>query len=244
VASFSSDAFSADAFSADAFDIDAAVVGVASGSFEFAPDVADFVDEAFERCGVDPLRLTMRHLRSARRSLDFLFQQWSVRGANPLWTIDEQTLSLSDGVATYDGLAEGTIAIFEATIRRAGEDTPCRPMSRSEYVSISDKSMAGTCTQFYFNRALTPTVTLWPVPDNSTDVFAYWRMRRIMDVGAPADALDIPSRWYEATVAGLAEKLALKFAPDRHDKLLLMAEREFKIANTDERERGDTRMYM
>jgi hypothetical protein len=80
------------------------------------------------------------------------------------------------------------------------------------------------------------------VPENSTDVIHYWRLRRLQDVGNPSNTLDVTSRWFEPVASGLAEKLALKFAPARHTKLALLAENAFLTAKSDERERGDLRM--
>jgi hypothetical protein len=203
----------------------------ASGNFAFAPRIADFVDEAFERCGLDPEKLTMRHVHSARMSFNLLMQEWGTRGVK-LWAVDEQPLDLVQGLNTYDQLADGTITIFDAVVRREGVDTICRPMSRSEYAAISDKDMAGLPLKFYFARIATPTVTFWPVPDRSTDQFIYYRLRRMMDVRTQAETLDATSPWFEPAASGLAEKLALKFAPARHDKLFALAERAFKIADT------------
>lgn len=211
----------------------------ASGTYAFDPRIAEFIDESFERIGLDPAKLTVRHLRSARRSLDLMFAEWNNRNVK-LWAVDQQTLDLVDGTATYSTLATGTFAILEAVIRRSGVDTPCVPMSRSEYAAISSKTTEGLPTRFYFARVATPTVTLWQVPENSTDDFIYWRMRSLQDVGVPSNTADIRDNWQEALASGLAAKLALKFAPARHDKLLLLAENSFLIAKGEERERGDT----
>jgi hypothetical protein len=74
-----------------------------SGSVDFNPDIAEITEEAFERCGLE-LR-TGYDVRTARRSLNFLFADWANRGLN-LWTVEKITqtvaqLSTSSAIATY-----------------------------------------------------------------------------------------------------------------------------------------------
>ena len=214
-----------------------------SGTFAYEPSVAEWCDEAFERCGLDPAELTVRHLRSARRSLNLMFSEWPNRGVK-LWAVDQVTLDLIDGTAGYN-TASGTICILDAVLRRSGVDVQMFPMSRSEYAAIPDKTTEGMPNRFYLDRAITtPTIKLWPVPENSTDDMLYWRVRRLEDVGNPSNTLDVASRWFEPVASGLAAKLAVKFAPARLDKLMALAENSFAIAHREERERGDTQMTM
>jgi hypothetical protein len=69
-----------------------------SGSRDFDLDVADYVEEAFERCGLEVR--TGYDLITARRSLNILFADWANRGLNR-WTISQETLTLAEGVAEY-----------------------------------------------------------------------------------------------------------------------------------------------
>src|SRR3990167_4265888 len=214
-----------------------------SGTSSFAPTVDDFVAESFERTGIDPAELTVRHLRSARRSLNLMFSEWPAKGVK-LWAVDQVTLDMIDGTATYD-TATGTICILDAVLRRSSVDTPMFPMSRSEYAVIPSKTTEGLPSRFYLDRAITtPTITVWPVPENSTDDMLYWRVRRIEDVGNPSNTLDVASRWFEPVASGLAAKLAVKFAPDRLDRLKALAGEAFVNAYREDRERTDTQFTM
>ena len=49
-----------------------------SSSTDFEIDVAEYIEEAFERCGIEVR--TGYDLRSARRSLNLLFADWANRG--------------------------------------------------------------------------------------------------------------------------------------------------------------------
>ena len=214
-----------------------------SATYAYDPSVDDFVCEAFERCGIDPAKLTVRHLRSARRSLNLMFSEWPNKGVK-LWAVDQITLDMVESTATYN-TATGTICILDAVLRRSGVDTPMFPMSRSEYAAIPSKTDEGLPSRFYLDRAITtPTVTVWQVPENSTDDMLYWRVRRLQDVGNPSNTLDVASRWFEPVASGLAAKLAVKFAPDRIKTLVALAADSFDYARIEERERTDTQFTM
>ena len=90
-----------------------------SGSRDFDLDVAEYVEEAFERCGLEVR--TGYDLQTARRSLNLLFADWANRGLNR-WTISQETLTLADGVSEYPlgtltmtvGSVSGTFSAGEA----------------------------------------------------------------------------------------------------------------------------------
>ena len=67
-----------------------------SGSKDFEPNVAEYVEEAFERCGLE--FRTGYDSATARRSLNFLFADWANRGLNR-WTIEQVSQTLADGIS-------------------------------------------------------------------------------------------------------------------------------------------------
>ena len=210
-----------------------------SGTFAFSPEVAEICDEAFERLGLDTSDLTARHLKSARRSIDFMFSEWTNKGVHQ-WAVDQQNQTLVDGTATYNA-PSGTVAILEMVVRRGGIDIPVNPMTRDEYLAIPSKTAEGLPNRYYFDRSrTTPTITLWNTPENSTDAIYYYRMRALQDVGVASNTLDIPPRWHEAVAAGLASKLAVKYAPDRIGPLTGLAAARFAEATQEDRERSPT----
>ena len=212
-----------------------------SGTYTREFDAQELAEEAFERCGIDPASLTARHLRSARRSLDFLFSEWSNKGPH-LWAVDRQTQLLTAGDAEYD-CPEGTIAILEMAVRRDGIDTPVFPMARDEFLAIPDKTTRGLPNRYYLARErTTPTISLWATPEHSPDTLIYYRIRALQDVGAPSNTLDTPPRWNEAVAAGLAAKLAVKYAADRIGPLLGAARTQLDLAMQEDRQRSPTTM--
>jgi|TARA_R110002012_G_scaffold311415_1_gene520918 hypothetical protein len=69
-----------------------------SGTKDFEPNVAEYIEEAFERCGLE-LR-TGYDARTARRSLNLLFADWANRGLNR-WTIRQVTQTVASGITEY-----------------------------------------------------------------------------------------------------------------------------------------------
>lgn len=219
-----------------------------SGTTTFNLDLNDIVEEAFERCGAE-LR-TGYDLKTARRSLNLLFTDWANRGVN-LWTIEQGSQVLSPGVATYP-LPADTVDLLEHVIRTgAGNvstqvDLTITRISVSTYSSIPNKLQQARPIQVWINRqAAAPEFTVWPVPDNSqTYTFVYWRLRRIQDAGAGgAYTQDIPFRFLNALVAGLAYYLSMKIpgAMERMQILKAQYDEAWDLASTEDREKAAVR---
>ena len=66
-----------------------------SNEAEFNPQIDDIIEEAFERTGVHGAR-TGYQLRSARRSLNIMFQEWGNRGVH-LWKVKLAKIPLVEG---------------------------------------------------------------------------------------------------------------------------------------------------
>lgn len=192
-----------------------------TGTTAFNLDLSDIVEEAFERAGLE-LR-SGYDMRTARRSLNLLTIEWANRGVN-LWTIEQGSIALSSGTATYD-LPADTIDLLEHVIRTGSgatqTDLTITRISVSTYSSIPNKNAQGRPIQVWVQRntgadypttgVLYPKVTVWPVPDTSTPyTFVYWRLRRLQDAGDGNNTPDIPFRFLPCLVSGLAYYLALK----------------------------------
>lgn len=218
-----------------------------SGTSVFNLDLAELVEEAFERCGAE-LR-TGYDLKTARRSLNLLFADWANRGIN-LWTVEQGSINLVQGTATYN-LPENTVDLLEHVIRTgAGNvstqaDLTITRISVSTYSSIPNKLTQARPIQVYINRqAPTPTVTVWPTPDGSIPYqFIYWRLRRIQDAGDGSNTMDVPFRFIPCMVSGLAYYLALKL-PGAMDRLGVLKDQydiDWDFASTEDRDRSAVR---
>lgn len=220
-----------------------------SGTATFNLDIAEIVEEAFERAGLE-LR-SGYDMKTARRSLNLLCAEWSNMGLN-LWTIATGTITLVPGQATYtvaNGVPADMIDMIEHVIRtnNSGQNTDItmQRISVSDYAAIPTKSTQGRPLQIYVNRQISPTVTVWPVPDSSTTyTLVYWYLRRIQDTGASAaNNADIPVRFLPALVSGLAYYIALK-NPEAADRIQLLKglyEEQFTLAASEDRDRAPDR---
>jgi hypothetical protein len=182
-----------------------------SGTSVFNLDIAEVIEEAFERCGL--VARTGYDLRTARRSLDLISQEWSNKGIN-FWTIEDASVALSTAVASIT-LEADTVDIVEAFIRSgtSQQDVPVTRLSTSEWAGVPNKLVQGRPVNFWLNRLVTSiTMHLWPVPDKSTYTFVYQKIRRIEDTGVNPGTTnpDIPTRFLPALVADLAAKVAAK----------------------------------
>lgn len=227
-----------------------------SGTTAFNLDINDIAEEAFERCGQE-----MRSgydLRTARRSLNLLTIEWSNRGIN-LWTIEQGSIDLEAGTATYN-LPLDTIDLLDQVIRTGSgatqADLTITRISETVYSTIPTKNALGRPIQMWVNRrsgASYPTtgaanaqVVLWPVPDQSDFyTLVYWRLRRIQDAGSGAIDQDIPFRFLNAMVAGLAYYLSIKLPdvpPERIAMLKADYEQQFQFASEEDREKTTLRV--
>jgi len=204
-----------------------------SGSRDFDLDVADIIEEAYERCGLE-LR-TGYDAKTARRSLNLMFAEWANRGIN-LWTVKQGTQSLTAGTATYAFNATFT-DLLEVVLRRDGTDFDLNRISRGEYLSIPNKTTQGRPSQYYYNRQTTPEINLWATPDSSSDTLVYYYIQRIEDADALVNTTDAPFRFLPCIVAGLAYYLAMKKAPERIQLLKSVYEEEFQRAADEDEDR-------
>tara|TARA_A100001011_G_scaffold93874_1_gene98813 strand:+ start:13022 stop:13690 length:669 start_codon:yes stop_codon:yes gene_type:complete len=204
-----------------------------SGSRDFDLDVADIIEEAYERCGLEVR--TGYDARTARRSLNLMFADWANRGLN-LWTVKQATQSLTSGTATYAFNATYT-DLLEVVLRRSSVDYQLDRMSRSEYLHLPNKSQTGRPSQFFYNRQTTPEITLWPTPDSSSDSIVYYYVQRIEDADTLVNTTDAPFRFLPCMVAGLAYYMAMKKAPERVQLLKSVYEEEFQRAADEDEDR-------
>jgi len=215
-----------------------------SGTTAFNMDFTEIAEEAWERAGRE-----MRSgydLRTARRSMNLMTIEWQNRGIN-LWTIDEGTVSLTQGVGQYD-LPADTIDLLEQVVRTGSgttqQDLTISRISVSTYASIPNKTNTGRPIQFWIERLRdNPRVNVWPVPESDDYTLVYWRLRRVEDAGSGVQTADMNFRFLPCLVAGLAYNIAMKvpeLAP-RIDMLKATYEEQFRLAAEEDREKAPVR---
>jgi len=207
-----------------------------SGTYTFNPGLGELTLYAYNLIGVRNTAVLQEHMEAARMASNMMLSRWANQGVN-LWAVDLITVPLVQGQATYN-VDPNTVVILDAYMRiDDGMSDPIDriilPISRSEYASYPNKEQQGFTTTYWFDRLLSPTVTLWPVPDgNSAQYLKYYRVRQLQDSNLQnGQQVEIPYLWMEAFAYGLAQRLAQIWAPPLVAQLKPLADEAYDIAS-------------
>lgn len=189
-----------------------------SGTYSFGLSNADIVTGAFDRIGVRRTSLLAEHMISGYRQANLALVKLSNLQPN-LWTEETQEVALVEGTATYT-LEARTIMVLIATTRTGSDTTQndrvLGPLSAIEYQSIPNKASEGVPSVYWFNRQITPQITLWYVPDaSSTYTLRLQTVRQVQDANLTGgETPDLPYRWLDWFEAEIAARLARIWKPE------------------------------
>jgi hypothetical protein len=209
-----------------------------SGTYLWSPELAEMMDEAFERCRIDPATLEARHIQSARRSIRFMLAHWATRALHE-FRIEQLVLPTVIGQQVYE-LAPEALDILQVALRRDGVDTPVINISRTEWLDIPAKDTPGRVDRYFVDKARDQlVVSVWPAPDRVDDLLIDLLVR-FEDHDTNRENPDVPYMMNEAFVAGLAARVCEKFGPpELEEKLFMKGQMALKLAEEATRERGD-----
>ncbi len=212
-------------------------------TFESSFSIDEVIEEAYERIGQQPM--SGQEMKSARRSLNIMFQEWANRGLH-YWEVKNNSITLVNGQSVYtmfrstsDGTSSATAVygvddILEMSYRNSSSvDFPLTKINRSQYQSLSNKTDTGTPVQYFVQRFIDRvTVTLYLTPGSTEagNFINYYYVSRIQDAGAYTNESDVPYRFVPCMVSGLAFYLSQKFAPQRTQEMKLLYEDELQRA--------------
>ena len=211
-----------------------------SGTVSFNLNIDEIIDEGYERCGLSTN--SGYDLRSARRSLNLLLSEWGNRGVH-LWKVTLKEQLLTAGTATYTTPADcnDVLEAYISTNTGIGTsitDVSLTKIDRSAYAALPNKGSRGQPSQYFVNRQITPTITLYLTPDASTYTYVkYYYIGRIQDAGVYTNQTDIVYRFLPCMCSGLAYYLSLKKAPQLTQGLKLFYEDELQRALTEDGQR-------
>ena len=222
-----------------------------TATFDKTFSIDEIIEDAFERIGIQAV--SGNQLRSARRSLNILFQEWGNRGIH-YWEISDTNIDLVEGQSDYDffrASSDGTSAtttptngiygmsdVLEGQLRSnrtqtTQSDSPMTKVDRSTYAGFSNKLSKGTPNQYWVERFIDRVrIHIYPTPDStnaSKDMHIYY-INRIQDVGNYTNATDVPFRFVPCMTSGLAFYLAQKFQPQLVQPMKLLYEDELQRA--------------
>ena len=214
----------------------AQTIAPTSETTEFNPQIDEIIEEAYERTGARGAR-TGYQLRSARRSLNILFQEWENRGVH-LWKVKLAKVPLVLGQAEYNYASDPVnfpndlSQVLEAYYRNNStttnpQDVSMDSRSRSQYNAVPNKLVQGTPSQFYTERKINPSIFLYATPSSSVSStttpssfqFCFYYVARIQDVGSYNYTSDVVNRFYPCMMSGLAYYLSQKFSPEMSGEL-------------------------
>jgi hypothetical protein len=168
-----------------------------------------------------------------------------------------QTITSTDTTIYIDdvtGLAAAGFIKLDNEIISYSNLTQTSPSSTAGYISYCGRGQQNTLPASHTSGALVtvttpPSINIWPVPNqgsvgNPFYMFVYWRMRRMQDAGTGAKTQDIPFRFIECMVAGLAYKLSMKLPnvdPNRSMALKAEYEQQWQLAAEEDREKASIR---
>ena len=233
-----------------------------TATFDKTFSIEEIIEDAYQRVGVD--QLTGYQLKSARRSINIMFQEWANRGLH-YWELKETNIDLIENQAEYhffrsaaDDTADSNRAqattnqiestifgmddVLEATFRTnrtqsSQQDVALTKISRSDYSALANKLQVGTPVQYYVQRFIDRvTVTVYPVPNSSaaSSDMHLYYVKRIDDVGDYTNAGDVPYRFVPCMVSGLAYYLAQKYNPQIVQQNKALYEDELNRAITED----------
>lgn len=188
-----------------------------SGTYSYSPSYGSLTLDAFDRLQMPPTSLLVEHLNRAAAETNLLLASWSNRQVN-MWKTTAQSVPLLQGATTYT-LPSYTVAILAAYITTTSggvtTDRVIMPVSTVDYAGIPNKGIQAPPTTYWFNRQIAPQVNLWPVPDSGGPyILNLQTVTQMQDAGfASGQTPDLPYRWLDAFVAGLAYRLARAYKP-------------------------------
>lgn len=204
-----------------------------SGTYTFNPSVGELVLYAYNLIGIRATSIVQEHMESARMASNMLLASWSNRGVN-LWKVDLVTTPLVQGTSTYS-VDPSTVVILDAYVTVGADpaiDRIIMPISRTEYSNYPNKEQQGFPTVFWFDRLLSPTVTIWPVPDGQQVNLKYYRLVQTQDAAfTNGQTADVPYLWLDAFSMGLAFRLAMIWNPQMAVGLKPIADEAYQIAS-------------
>ena len=184
-------------------------------TFDFAPSVGEVVLNGLSRIQIRGPMVKTAMLQMASQEANLMQVEWSNRGPN-LWTVDAQEVDTIPGYGTYS-VDPSTIAVLEVTLGQG--DPPSETeilltsISRTEYMAYPNKMTPGRPTAYWSDILISPTITLWPVPDRVYHLH-FSRYRQQMDATMRnAGNFEAPYRWLDAACSGMAHRLARHYAP-------------------------------
>jgi len=207
-------------------------------------DFADVVDEAVSRSGGETA--TAADIMNVRRSMRLLTERWLGQGYN-MWRIKTMTVGISGSspIVQLPKCIDDVINV-NSVVEGLGSEAPMKRTTATQYAMLTTKDTQGRPAQFWLSRSDPPSLHIYPIGSIATPttlVVTY--VERPEAFERYGETSDIPSRWLEALVTGLALDLARK-RPPYNEPLIARLKQEAAeaedIAQRNDRDRSRYKM--
>lgn len=202
-----------------------------SGTTSFNLTNLEIITAAFNQLGIgmEGEALTPRMVQDGQRALNLMIKTWGAQ--EHLWTKTEGTLAMVAGQAAYALTSPRPMRVLSVRRRQNGIDTPLNEFSRQEYFDQPNKTGSPSVpVSFYFDPQVgNGTLYLWPAPSSQTVAnftINLTYLRRMADMSASNNDLDMPQEWLEAVTWNLAKRLMTQYPcndPNQMQLVLAMA---------------------
>jgi hypothetical protein len=210
-----------------------------SGTTNFSLSNASLAVSAYSRIGIRRSALLAEHMQDAATESNLMLSKFSNLPVN-LWTVELVSVPLIAGVATYS-VDPSTLNVLDAYLSFNGSPLSNRlifPISRTEYASYSNPGAQGTPSVFWYDKLINPNITLWLVPDQTSQyTLNYYRTRQIQDSNLQGGQTpEVPFRWLDCMVAELAYRLARIWKNELEASRKADAQEAWNLAATEDTE--------
>ena len=219
------------------------MLGGYSGTYAYQPSGGELVLYAFGRCGIRGPELQAEHMRDARTAANMVLADWGNDQPN-LWTVELTTVQCVVGQAQY-AVPNNVALILDAYLElnpgsgQSTQDLYMYPISRTEWAQFPDKEAQGRPTVYWFDRLVSPTVTIWQVPESSVYTVNYYSVSQVQDFNlANAQQPQVPYLFLKAFADALSAELAVIYAPERAVALAAAAAQSYGKAKNFNAERS------
>ena len=182
---------------------------------------------------------------SARRSINLMLKDWQNRGVL-LWSTSVSSVTVAASTTAYD-LSSSTVDALEVVLNRDDTDIQLERISPEEYLLIPNKTQTGRPSQYSIRRGRdNPVMSVWPIPENSTDVIKIEVISELQDVDKSAGQnADLPKKFLPCLTCGLAYYMSMKrpgVDDNRIQMLKVNYEELLQRAMLEDRERATMRV--
>lgn len=207
-------------------------------TYNFFPSLGECTLNALSRLQIRGPMVLAEHLHQAWMEANLMQVEWSNKGPN-LWTVGQNVYQTTPGLATYP-LPSTLIMLLNVTIGWGNpeQEITITPMTRQEYTMQPVKTKQGRPTSWWFDRTISPSITLWPTPDQVYNLHVWGYGQQFDASQRGAAQLQVPYRWLDSACAGLAARLAVHYAPALEAQRKAQADEAYRIAATQDTEDG------